>query len=177
MTKRLNLGCGTDIRKGWVNLDKTAIKGVDIICDIERQPLPFNDNEFDEILCQDVLEHTDYIPLVGELHRILKKGGSVFIRAPHFSSLNRYLDPTHKNSFSYRTFDFFITGHTRSYYFNFSFSRTVNKRITFRKNIFYCYNYIVEPVINIHDVTRKLYEGTFISRFFPAEDVQLTLIK
>src|SRR3989339_2029248 len=177
MIKKLNLGCGNDIREGWVNLDKIAMKCVDIVCDIERQPLPFNDNEFDEILCHDVLEHIDYIPLVRELYRILKNGGSIFIRAPHFSSLNRYLDPTHKNSFSYRTFDFFVTGHKRSYYFDFSFARVVNQRITFRKNIFYFYNYIIEPVINLHPIIRKLYEGTFISRFFPAEDIKLTLIK
>jgi len=33
--KKLNLGCGTDIREGYINLDKKSIDGVDIVHDIE----------------------------------------------------------------------------------------------------------------------------------------------
>ena len=33
--KRLNLGSGTHIRKGWINLDRSALPGVDVVHDIE----------------------------------------------------------------------------------------------------------------------------------------------
>jgi|GEM_PF-6354793 len=38
----LNLGCGNKILKGWVNLDKFPLEGVDVVYDIEDLPLPFD---------------------------------------------------------------------------------------------------------------------------------------
>jgi predicted SAM-dependent methyltransferase len=55
--KRLNLGCGTDIRAGWINLDRSALPGVDVAHDLEQLPLPFPSESFDYVLCEDVLEH------------------------------------------------------------------------------------------------------------------------
>ena len=37
--QKLNLGCGTEIKKGWVNLDSVALAGVDVVHDIEKLPL------------------------------------------------------------------------------------------------------------------------------------------
>jgi hypothetical protein len=176
--KKLNLGCGTDIRTGWVNLDKFSLTGVDIVHDLSKLPLPFRDNEFGEILCQDVLEHLEYIPLLKELFRVSAKGCRLKIRVPHFTSLNNFLDPTHKKYFSFRTFDYFVndTGTGRSYYFDFAFNRINYSFITFPKNLYF-YNIIIEKLVNINNGTRKLYEGTFLSRLFPAENVLLELVK
>jgi predicted SAM-dependent methyltransferase len=68
MLKKLNLGSGADIRTGWVNLDIGNIPGVDIIHDIEKLPLPFDDDRFEEILCNDILEHINYIPVLKDVH-------------------------------------------------------------------------------------------------------------
>lgn len=48
---KLNLGCGTDIRKGWINLDIAKLDGIDVIHDVNNVPLPFEDNTFDYVLC------------------------------------------------------------------------------------------------------------------------------
>src|SRR4051812_1511318 len=72
--KKLNIGCGTDTKEGWVNLDAAGLPGVDVVHDIEKLPLPFADDSFDEILAQDVLEHVEYVPVLQDLRRILKKG-------------------------------------------------------------------------------------------------------
>lgn len=32
--KRLNLGCGRDIKKGWINLDILKLPGVDVVYDL-----------------------------------------------------------------------------------------------------------------------------------------------
>ena len=44
--KKLNIGCGTDIREGWTNVDKMNIKGVDLVMNLDKYPYPdFNDND------------------------------------------------------------------------------------------------------------------------------------
>lgn len=105
-SKKLNVGCGTDTKKGWINLDSAALPGMDVVHDIENLPLPFRDEEFDGILYQDVLEHVKYIPVLCDLHRILKKGGKLIVRVLHFTSKLNFIDPTHKNLFSVNTSDF-----------------------------------------------------------------------
>ena len=179
--KRLNLGCGRCIKpkeKGWVNLDSKKLDGVDVVHNIEKLPLPFKDDEFDDILCQDILEHVEYIPVLKDLHRILKKGGIVRIRVPHFTSRNNFIDPTHKKMFSVKTFDFFVknSGINREYYFDFSFGRIKHKYITFQKGLLF-YNYFIQWLVNSSKVMRNLYESTFLSRIFPAENIIVYLVK
>ncbi len=179
---KLNLGCGTDIRKGWVNLDVAPLPGVDVVHDLNDLPLPFADETFEEILCQDVLEHLEYIPVLRELHRILKPGGRLHIRVPHFTSRLSYVDPTHKKLFSFQTFEFFVHQGKGAniakgrYYFDFHFDRIARCRITFEKGIL-LYNYLIEPLVNLRHVTKVLYEATALSRLFPAENVVVELIK
>ena len=106
--KRLNLGSGTDIREGWINLDRSALPGVDVVHDVEELPLPFPSDSFDYVLCQDVLEHVDYIPLLRDIWRILRIGGTLHIRVPHFTSSYAYGDPTHKQILQFRHVLFFL---------------------------------------------------------------------
>ena len=181
-TKKLNIGCGTDIRLGWVNLDSADISGVDVVHDIEKLPLPFEDNTFDEILCQDVLEHVEYIPVLQDLHRILKPDGEITIQVPHFTSRNNFIDPTHKKRFSINTFDFFANGthrqKYRSYYFKFSFESLVRREITFElwSPVFF-YNHFARWLVNKSRRWQEFYEATFLSRLLPACNISVTLRK
>lgn len=184
--KKLNLGCGKDIKPGWINLDSASISGVDVVHDIEKLPLPFKDNEFDEILAQDILEHVEYIPVLKDLHRILKPGGKLAMRVPHFTSRNNFTDPTHKKLFSIRTMEFFVKDTSllkqkeREYYFDFHFSKIASIKITFEKNIFlikYINNYIIEPLVNSSPKMMHFFEQTGFSRLFPAENLIIEIIK
>lgn len=184
--KKLNLGCGIDIKEGWINLDSIAVPGVDVVHDIETLPLPFASEKFDEILAQDVLEHVDYIPVLKDIHRILEKGGILRIRVPHFTSKNNFADPTHKKMFSVNTWDFFVRSPAaskhiekeRAYYFDFAFHTITSRRITFEKSsrIFF-YNRCTEWFFNISPRVQSFYESTGLSRIFPAENILITLIK
>jgi SAM-dependent methyltransferase len=176
--KRLNLGCGNDIRQGWVNLDSADLPGVDVVHDIEKVPLPFKNDEFDEIECQNVLEHVEYIRVLRDLYRILKRGGTLKIRVPHYTSFNNYVDPTHKKRFSIRTFEFFIqrSKFCREYYFDFHFSGISYSRIVFQKKYF-PFNFLVEYIVNMSSSTQILYESSFLSRLFPAMDVVVKFVK
>ena len=176
--KKLNLGCGTDIKGGWTNLDITDLPGVDVVDDVNNIPLPFEDESFDHILAQDILEHIEYIPLLKDLFRMLRPGGTIQIRVPHFTSRYNFNDPTHKKMFSSKTFDFFVSGasYGRDYYFDFHFSENLATKIRFEKGI-YLYNYLMEPFVNISRQTRTVYEATFLSRIFPAGMMEVTLKK
>jgi len=178
--KRLNLGCGTDIRKGWVNLDSAPLAGVDTVWDIQKLPLPFKDGAFDEILCQDILEHVEYVEILKDIHRIMEKGAKIIIRVPHFTANTNYIDPTHKKMFSVSTFKFFIDemNSKRKYYFDFTFSRIESRRITFeRSSRLFFYNKLVEKIINRSFRMQEIYETTFLSRLFPALNIEIELIK
>lgn len=176
--KRLNLGCGTDIRSGWVNLDAIALPGVDIVHDLNDLPLPFADATFDQITAKDVLEHVAYIPLLRDLHRILKDNGTLMIQVPHFTSANNYIDPTHRSRFSIRTFEFFVSDSTfgRDYYFDFSFKTIVVRHISFLKRPLY-YNIPIEMLVNTHYKVQKYYELTALCTLFPATNITVTLMK
>lgn len=52
---RLNLGCGHIPLEGYLNVDRRALPGVDIIAEIDE--LPFQSGEVDEIFSAHVLEH------------------------------------------------------------------------------------------------------------------------
>jgi SAM-dependent methyltransferase len=177
---KLSIGCGTDIRKGYVNLDCAALPGVDVVHDLDKLPLPFKDSQFEEILAKDVLEHVDYIPLLKELLRIMKPGATLIATVPHWTSTNMYTDPQHKHFFAIRTFGFFckespyLKSVDRSYYTDFHFS-SHKARITFPRH--FPWDRINEWLVNIHPKVQVFYELTFWSRLCPAENVFVELVK
>jgi SAM-dependent methyltransferase len=130
-------------------------------------------------VCQDVLEHVDLVPVLGELHRILRPGGELRIRVPHFTSRNFFLDPTHRTAFSVDTFRFFVasSGFDRGYYFDFAFAREAGARITFFQSRFQPWNRLAEPLFNSSPGVQRYYESTFLARLFPALNVEFTLVK
>ena len=177
-SKKLTLGCGRNIKAGYVNLDKNNLPGVDVVHDIEKLPLPFHNEEFDEVLCENVLEHIEYIPVLRELHRILKGGGRLKIRVPHFSSRNNYVDPTHNKSFSVDTLTFFVDEETdKGYYFDFHFSKIAGRRINFCKKGIFRPNRLVEPLINLGPGMQWWYESGYMCRLTPANDIVIELVK
>ncbi len=103
---RLNLGCGADILDGYVNVDLVRLDGVDVVHDMNVQPWPFEENSFDEIVANHVLEHLDdVIGALREIWRVSKPGGIIKIRTPYFASFLTFKDLTHKHVFTYDAFD------------------------------------------------------------------------
>lgn len=83
---KINLGCGTNKIKGWINHDQE----VDI-----TQRLPYRDGSVDFIFAEHVLEHVDYYKAVNflrECHRILKPGGMIRLSVPSIENLSK-VDP------------------------------------------------------------------------------------
>ena len=106
--KRLNLGAGNDIRSDYVNHDIAPLPGIDVVADINLYPWPWDNDSFDEIVANNLLEHLDnFLLAMEEIYRILKPGGLVKLSVPYWNSCSRYIDPTHKIGFHEDTFKFF----------------------------------------------------------------------
>lgn len=106
--RRLNVGCGQDIKPGYVNVDRFPLPGVDVVCDLSRETLPFTDNAFDEVYMSHVLEHLpNTITAMEEVHRVCKPNATVIVKVPHYKHSNAYKDPTHVRFFTEETFDYF----------------------------------------------------------------------
>lgn len=114
----INLGCGKTRIPGSIGVDCVEIPGsVDVVHDLNVTPYPFENGFADEIHFYHVLEHLDDpVAKLEEIHRILKPGGILHMRVPHFSSSGAFTDITHKRPFSYYSFDVFQDGEYHSYY-------------------------------------------------------------
>lgn len=80
----LNLGCGRDIRKGFVNMDIDPVSPLVTKIDLNILPLPFNDGSVDMVLLSHVLEHLDinHLLFMKEIYRIVKENGVVTVCLP-----------------------------------------------------------------------------------------------
>jgi ubiquinone/menaquinone biosynthesis C-methylase UbiE len=107
--KILDVGCGWNKTAGAVGMDSNPKTHADVIHDLGAIPYPFDDNEFDEIVCRHVIEHVpDVMALVSELHRITRPGGRITIVTPHYSNPDWPTDPTHRNHFNSYSLNCFI---------------------------------------------------------------------
>lgn len=84
--RRLNLGCGDDIREGWCNVDIQDDVGADIVHDLENLPWRWaNAGQFELTVLDNVLEHIrprSRPSVIDEIHRVLEPGGELICRIP-----------------------------------------------------------------------------------------------
>lgn len=106
----LDIGCGRNKLPGSVGVDQFLLPGVDVVADLSER-LPFENGEFDVVHSNQVLEHIpNMIGLIGEIHRVLKPGGTMFARVPYFRSSWAAIDPTHIRNFCLPSLNYFVRG-------------------------------------------------------------------
>jgi SAM-dependent methyltransferase len=121
---QLLLGCGRDRTKklhvvgreawdGLVTVDMNPDVAPDLVWDLCDLPLPFADNQVEEIHLYDVLEHTcaqgDWLGLFAEFSefwRLLKPGGHLFGIVPRWDGAWAWGDPGHRRVIQAETLSF-----------------------------------------------------------------------
>jgi len=104
----LNLGCGLDIREGWINHDKVKHNKHISAHNLNITPWPWGESTIDRIDAISVFEHLeiDLITALNECWRIIVPKGILHIKYPLFTSPFVHNDPTHRWFWSEYVVDF-----------------------------------------------------------------------
>ena len=81
---KLHIGCGSNILNGWLNTDLYS-KDSQVNCLDATKPFSFNNDSFDYIYSEHMIEHITYIQglqFLSECYRVLKPGGKIRIATP-----------------------------------------------------------------------------------------------
>ncbi len=175
--KRLNVGCGRDIMKGWVNLDCIKAEGVDVIHDLEIFPYPFKENSFDFIWVAQIIEHLNNPEkFVKEIWRISKPGAKIVIGTVHFSAPTVWGDITHKRPYQSDTFNYFNIKYKDRKRCALSLANSGKEFFHVKSSIHF--RYFFKPLkylTNINRYTQLIYERWF-SGIFRADGQRYDLI-
>lgn len=160
--KKLNIGSGRDRKEGYVNLDIIKLKEVDVVWDLDRYPYPYKDNTFEEVYADNIMEHlSSIIKPMEEIYRICKNGAIVNIIVPYTPSVWAFVDPTHKQFYTYFTMNYFMEKDMLNYYSKARF-QILKRNIVFNKFI-----KPIEWLVNANSLFKKIY-ATFFYFLIPA---------
>ncbi|MFA6000096.1 MAG: class I SAM-dependent methyltransferase [Candidatus Paceibacterota bacterium] len=104
----LDIGCGTNKEKGYLGLDCFKHDNIDIVIDLNKDKIPFNDNVVDHIVSYHALEHIANLHfLLSEMYRISKPNAQWFISVPYYANSIDMTNPFHLHKFSEHFFRFY----------------------------------------------------------------------
>ena len=118
MRKILELGSGrspySEQQAEVIHLDLVPGPDIEVVMDLNTiaplfggKKLPFPDETFDHARAFDIIEHVVFVvPLMEEIHRVLKDQGTLFIHTTHYKNPNAFTDPTHFHAFTLESFDY-----------------------------------------------------------------------
>lgn len=97
---RLNAGCGSNKRSGWLNVDSQAAATPDLQFDLTAPGWPLPDGSVGEVELSHVLEHmgSAFETVMKELYRVCQHEALVHVRVPHPRHDWFVADPTHTRS-------------------------------------------------------------------------------
>jgi SAM-dependent methyltransferase len=121
MTKSLDMGCGARPRNPF---NAEELFGVDIAdglgpnvrkADLAIEPIPFDDESFEFVSAYDFIEHiprvvyaphrrNSFVEFMNEVYRVLKMGGYFVSSTPAYPNPEAFMDPTHVNIITDKTF-------------------------------------------------------------------------
>ncbi|MBR9706739.1 class I SAM-dependent methyltransferase [Candidatus Pacearchaeota archaeon] len=164
---KLNFGCGSKAREGYVNVDIQEADWIDKSFNFEKTPYPFKENQFTYVISEQVLEHVGNLPAVfDELHRICKNNAIIEITVPYVGSKSAYFDLGHKSFFNDKSFTS-ICGND-----NYDVSRSGRQRFKIK-------NMYIHPQRYLRWLHPKILKilATFLNNIYVQIDVKIQVIK
>jgi len=117
MMRTLDIGCGPNKAPGAIGLDHHPDSAADVLADFEHGHFPFAEESFDRIICSHVIEHVrNPVRLMEECWRVLKPGGTLQVRTPHYTHWTSWGDPTHFHHFASQALHHFTQQGSTVYY-------------------------------------------------------------
>lgn len=109
---KLNLGCGFKKLDNHWNVDIESKCNPDQVLDLEQTPWPYEDNFFEKIVADNILEHVGQDPkvftnIIKEMYRVSKPDAEWFICIPHHRCDLYFDDYTHVRMLTPKTFRMF----------------------------------------------------------------------
>lgn len=106
---KIDLGCGYAKTPGFVGLDRTALPGVDIVCDL-NEGIPLASDCVDYVIASHSLEHLADLPsLMSEIARVCRDRAILTITGPYSASRLNEANPYHISPFNEHTPRFWTT--------------------------------------------------------------------
>lgn len=84
---KLNYGSGETKLDGFINIDIELSAKPDLVCDLRKEPFPYETSSIDEIRCIHNLEHIEqkyWNQVFAEFYRVLKPEGCLYLAYPEF---------------------------------------------------------------------------------------------
>ena len=160
---KLNVGCGNDYRKDYLNIDSSPTTKADKIVNLEN-PLPFKDNSVEEVFAQHILEHiTNFEQLLKELYRICKSNALIKIKVPYFTHESAFSNYQHCRRFTWTTFDLFDVNHSEHFHIQLNF-KTIYKHLNGRFSKRY----------HFANLFPRLYQE-YLAWIFPVKELEVVL--
>jgi predicted SAM-dependent methyltransferase len=110
--KKLNMGCGFKKLNDHWNVDVESKCNPDEVLDFEKTPWPYEDNFFEKITADNILEHLGQDPkvftnVIKEMYRVSADQAEWFINVPHHRCDLFWDDYTHVRPLTAKTFKMF----------------------------------------------------------------------
>lgn len=91
---KINAGCGSDIRPGYLNVDVRRTSPIVYERDLFKTPWPWADGYAEEVMMLDFLEHVPHEltrNVLREARRVLSPGGLLVVQVPDFEVCARVI--------------------------------------------------------------------------------------
>jgi predicted SAM-dependent methyltransferase len=89
LTRKLHIGCGSNILAGWLNTDHEPENSDVLFMDASKE-FPFDDCKFDYIFSEHMIEHFSYeegCSILRNCYRVLKPNGKIRIATPNLAKI------------------------------------------------------------------------------------------